>query len=314
MALFSKKQSQNAPRRRRDTSRVESARAGVSDLDDRYTFRRNRTLTGSLSSQVAASGEAKAQLKSPRVHAHDLTRQRRHIGSVLLIVLAGASVLYFLVSQLTASVHVKVAGFSTQPEAVYAETIQSYFAAQPVERLRFLMSGERLIDYLHVKVPEIASVRVEAGSGLGASQFTVTMRKPIAGWTINGKQQYVDETGTAFTRNYFALPAVQIIDNSGIHVEAGKAIASNRFLSFVGRAVGLAKAQGYTVNEVIIPAGTTRQIQLKLDTFSAPVKLSIDRGVGEQVEDMARAIKWLTDHGQSPQYVDVRVAGKAYYR
>ena len=44
-----------------------------------YTYRRNRTLTGSLVSRVPSAGESKAQLRSPRMHAHDLRRTRRRV-------------------------------------------------------------------------------------------------------------------------------------------------------------------------------------------------------------------------------------------
>jgi hypothetical protein len=185
--------------------------------------------------------------------------------------------------------------------------------ARPIERLRFLTNQAALNDYIKAKLPEVASVRVSDNAGFGKSTFYMVMRQPLAGWSIQGRQQYVDASGTAFTRNYYPTPAVQIVDNSGIRPESGQ-IASNRFLSFVGRTVGLAKAQGYTVTQVAIPIATTRQVELRVEGIPYPIKLSVDRGVGEQIEDMARAIHWFQQQNQTPQYIDVRVSGKAFYR
>jgi hypothetical protein len=313
MALFSRKKQSELPRRRQAAFRGDEEQR-KDDFDERYSFRRNRTITGSTSSQISSPGELNAQIKSPRVQAHELVQRRRHIGATLLLVLSGAGLLFFLVSQFTAGAVVRATDVSQQLDGGYSSIIESYLSAQPLERLRFLTNTDHLSRYVEAHAPEVASVSLDGAAGVGTSTFVLQLREPTVGWTINGRQQYVDSTGTAFTRNYFTSPAVQVVDKSGIQVEAGQAIASNRFLGFVGRAVALAKQQGFIVQQVIIPAGTTRQIELKMSSVRYPVKLSIDRGVGEQVEDMARAVHWLKAHSKSPKYLDVRVGGEAFYR
>jgi hypothetical protein len=44
------------------------------------------------------------------------------------------------------------------------------------------------------------------------------------------------------------------------------------------------------------------------------VKFSVDRAVGEQAEDAARAVRYLDGKGMSPEYLDVRISGKAFYK
>lgn len=313
MALFSKKQQQDLPRRRQQSDAP--SRASEQELEQRYAFRRNRTITGSASSRIASANESGADLKSPRVQAHELAKKRRNIGGTLLFVLACSLGLFALVFQFTADPVVRITGdASIKPDDVYEKVIQDYLGAQPAERLRFLLNEENLTDYLQRKAPEVQTVDVEGASGFGTSTFALTMRAPIAGWNVGGKQRYVDASGVAFTRNYFAAPAVQIIDKSGIQVAPGQAIASNRFLGFVGQVVGLARAQSYTVTQVIIPEATTRQVELRLRDIEYPIKFSVDRPAGEQVEDMTRAIQWMIARSIKPEYVDVRVSGKAYYR
>lgn len=278
-------------------------------------FRRNRTLTGSSSSNVRSTNEAKAQLKSERVQTHELVRKRRGVGALFLIIATGAFCVFLLINQLTATVVVRADDVTMRiDDAVYERAIQNYLGSRPTERLRFLLNAKELSDYVESSVPEVSNIRAEGSAGLGKSTFVLTMRTPVAGWSVNGKQQYVDESGVSFAKNYFPQPTVQIVDKSGIPVVAGQAIASNHFLGFVGLVVGLAKAQGYTVTSVIIPEHTTRQVQLQLKDVSYPVKFSVDRKAGEQVEDMARGIKWLTSKNVSPEYLDVRVANKAFYK
>jgi hypothetical protein len=311
MALFSKKKP-DAPRRRQRTD--EPSAHTPAPLQDHYTFRRNRTLTGSASSHVASANEGAGQLKSPRVQAHDLVRKRRHIGGLFFGVLIGAAGLFFLIAQFTAGVVVKADDVTMQLDPIYEAAIQDYLSERPVERLRFLLNEDALNAYLQAKAPEVSSVHIEGMAGFGKSSFIVTMRTPIAGWSVGGQQKYVDERGVSFDRNYSRAPAVQIVDKSGIPVQTGRAVASNRFLGFVGLVVGQAKQHGYVATEVIIPERTTRQIQLRVDGVGYPIIISIDRGAGEQVEDMARSIQWIKERNITPEYLDVRISGKAFYK
>lgn len=311
MALFSKKQP-DAPRRRQRPS--EAPLNATVPVQDHYTFRRNRTLTGSASSHVASASEGAGQLKSPRVQAHDLARKRRHLGTLFLGVLLCALGVFFLIAQFTAGVRVVADDVTMQLDPIYESTIQEYLSERPIERLRFMLNESELNGYLQAKAPEVAKVHVEGFAGFGSSSFVVSMRTPIAGWSVDGQRRYVDALGVSFDRNYFKTPAVQIVDKSGIPAQSGRAVASNRFLGFVGLVVGQAKQQGYTTTEVIIPERTTRQIQLRIKDVAFPIIVSIDRGAGEQMEDMARSIRWLKGHSVTPEYLDVRVSGKAFYK
>jgi hypothetical protein len=309
MSLFSKKHRTVTPHRR--TSPPQQT---AQETTTGGAFRRNRTLTGSISSNVASPNEAKAQLKSARVQTHELATRRRRIGGMLLLALLGCGVFFGLIWQFTAGVRVVAVGVAVPDTTRYEQAIQSYFSTRPIERLRFLIDTDHLNEYMQSETPEVAIVRIGGATGFGTSAFRIEMRRPIASWSVNNRQQYVDTTGTAFERNYFASPSVQIVDNSGVRVQAGQAITSNRFLGFVGRAVGLAKVQGYSVQQVIIPADTTRSVELRLEGVAYPIKLSVDRPAGEQAEDMSRAIQWLARQGRVPEYLDVRVSGEAFYR
>lgn len=313
MSRFSKKQP-DLPRRRQNGASSTSERATERSLDQRYAFRRNRTITGSASSHVASTSESNAQLKSHRVQVHELAQQRRRIGGVLALVLLGVLVLSGLVSQFTAQVIVRTSDVTQALDPVYAKAVDTYLSRQPIERLRFIQRADALNEYVQSVAPEVASIQVDGFAGIGKSLYIVEMRRPIAGWSIRGTQQYVDASGTSFAKNHYTRPLVQIIDNSGIQVEVGQAVASNQFLGFVGRVVGLANAQQYTVTQVIIPQGTTRQVELRIKDVVYPIKLSVDRPAGEQVEDMTKSIAWLRSRNVTPQYLDVRVSGRAYYR
>src|SRR5438105_4266288 len=108
MKLFSRSSKMQQPGRR--SSRKVPGLADVNYERENTTFRRNRTLTGSVSSRIASVGETNADMKSARVHAHELTQKRRHLGALFLGVLIIALVLFGLISQFTAKVVVKADG------------------------------------------------------------------------------------------------------------------------------------------------------------------------------------------------------------
>lgn len=312
MRLFNKKTTDIPARRRQGDIPV---REPAVPRRDQYTFQRNRTLTGSTSNGVKTT-QYRSDLESPRTQAHHLALQRRKIGGVLLTVVAITSVLSFLLFQFTAKV-TAVSGDSTVSKsldsAAYDQAINDYLGANPLERFRFALDQSKLTSYLAQKLPEVESVsRVSAG-GIGDTNYSLVMRHPVAGWTIGNKQYFVDSHGIAFERNYYTNPDVEIIDQSGVSVQQGSAIASNRFLGFVGRVVAVSKASGFVVTQAIIPKDTTRQLEIRINGVTPLVKLSIDRPVGEQIEDMSRALGYLSSHGLKPSYVDVRVSGKAFY-
>jgi hypothetical protein len=305
--MFKKKS--NIPRRRL-TDEGASQKAVLSDV-----FRRNQTLTGTTSSSIGDVNTTTNQ--SPRSKAHHLTLKRRKVMIVLLVIFLSVITLWVLVSNFTARAVVVVSD-TTISRSIdlprLEKFIQEYLDNNPMGRFSFLLDQSALNTYLSNKAPEVLSVTQQGMLSIGDTGFNIAMRVPVAGWNINDKQYYVDSAGVSFENNYFAAPAVQIIDGSGISLQPGTVSVSNRFLGFVGQVVALSKSSGYTVTQAILPVNTTRELEVKLKEGDYLVKMSIDRPAGEQVEDMSRAVRYFTSHGGAPSYIDVRVSGKAFYK
>lgn len=308
------KKKDTAPRRRQ-LSEERIANENRQSKAGRELFRRNRTLVGSSSSSVSSAAELDADLRSPRAHVHHLTAHRRRLSSILIFVLIMSAFLLWVIYEFAANVHVTPTSSSVRlQEGRYEKIINDYFASRPIERLRLLMNHDELNTYVKREAPEVASVRTTGSAGFATGQFDIEMRKPIAGWLIGSKQYFVDDDGVAFQINYFDQPTVKIIDQSGIPQTEGTTVASSRFLQFVGRSVAVARTYGMVVEQAIIPINTTRQVELRVAGHEYPIKLSLDRPVGEQVEDMQRAVAYIDGKQLKPKYIDVRVSGRAYYQ
>lgn len=281
------------------------------------SFTRNRTIIGPSSVNYDSVNSKSDSFGSPRAHIHHLTIKRRKVFSTLVTILLAVMLLWLLISNFIARPTIELSdkAISTAIDSKgYEKTIQDYLGINPMSRFSFFLNQADLSSFVAGKMPEVLSVKPSGMSGIGQTGFILTMRRPVAGWNINNKQYYVDSNGVAFEKNYFTTPEVQIVDNSGVTVQSSTAIVSNRLLSFVGLVVSTAKTSGFTVSKVVLPIDTTRQLDVSFTGYNYYIKLSIDRPVGEQIEDASRAVKYLTAKGRAPGYIDVRVSGKAFYK
>ena len=304
MIKFRSTAKRDAPKRRQHAEFVRPA----ASVEQNSQFRRNQTLSGV---------KRESEPVSERARMRKLAKRRRNVSGIFTLVIIAIIVLGALLSQFTGKVNVTGSSAAlnraVQPSD-YEKLITEYLGVHPVERLRFSLNQDALSAFVSDRMPEVAYVKLSGTSNVVESDFTLTFRKPVAGWQINGRQYYVDDKGIVFQSNYYANPTVQIIDQSGVSPEQGSVVASARLLSFVGRVVSLSGQGSYIVTQAILPSGTTRQLEIKLQGVTPLVKLSIDRGAGEQVEDMVRALNYLKAKNISPQYVDVRVENRAAYK
>lgn len=315
MRLLRKKQ--QLPLRRSASLHSGEGRASADELNARYSFRRNRTLTGSLSSDVASANEHRSELRSPRVQAHHLRKHRRRLFLVFVAACLVVAGLGWLIYQSIAGVNVVIkAPVPPIDTKVYEQKIQDYLNGRPLKRNRKTVNTDALAVYLQENgLPEVLAARVNpAPAGFGTSTIELTVRQPLVSWKTGSSRLYVDGTGAAFQRNYFAEPAVEVIDETGIQTVNNQVLASDRFLGFMGRMVGRLQDQGLTVTRVVLPENTTRQLLLSIEGVGYPAKVNTDRPAGEQAEDIARTVRYLNRKGIAPQYIDVRVEGKAYYK
>lgn len=320
MGLFSgKKQRADLPARRQEALRVrrEARRSLQTNSDGSSLYRAGRTLPGATSARLYSAEARAIKTATPREKVHHLSYVRRRIAGVLAVVVAVLVGILIFLWQFTATVIMQADSRIAIPQSdlqEYAQSIQQYLSDNPTERLRFNTNKTRLNEAITRRHPEVREVVQVGAAGFTSTKFFIQLRKPVVSWRVDDAQYYVDAQGVSFTKNVFDNPAVTIADNSGVRHTPGTAIASARFLSFVGRAVAAVQVRGLVVQQVSIPAGTSRQIELALKDVDYPFILSIDRSAREQVEDISRGLVYFSNRGIKPRYVDLRVKGKAFYR
>lgn len=304
MSLFTRKKSDKS-----------SASVRLPHLENQayYTFRRSRTITGTVSDDIKVAGESSAQLRSDRLKTHDLKKHRRRVSGVLLLCLACCVVIYSLLSQAIFST-VAVSDDPTR-ESVYNQTVSQYFAERSGERFAFLLQVDALKQFMQQKHPEIADVSVELTGVMRPADVKISLRKAVASWVIGGKQYYIDSSGVAFETLFGEVPALVVDDKSGIDPNSSASVAPERMVRYVGRLVALLSEKGQGVERLELPLLTSREVDVYLKGRGYPFKTSIDRDPAGQVADIMAMLSYLDKHQIVPQsYVDSRVSSKAFYR
>ena len=303
----SKNNTTNDVPRRRQPVEDDASRTATSSQSQ---YRRNQTLS-------SYSRETPAPSESERHKAHTLVLQRRRIGGAftgvfILVILLGL-LLWQLIAQvrIVASAEPLMASFDAAP---YEQSISKYLAINPAQRLRFSLDTSALSSYVATEHPEVENLSLTGVPGLAQSNMSITFRTPVAGWRMDNRQYYVDDKGVVFEKNYYDAPSVQIVDESGVDLQQGSATVGTRLLGFLGQIVSEAQGRGYTVTQAVLPAEKTRQVDIYVSGVATRVKLSVDRGAGEQIEDMDRSLDYLQSRGTTAEYIDVRVSGRAAYK
>lgn len=288
-------------------------------MEQSYAFRRSRTITGSAATAVRAAGEDRGQLRSPRLHEHSLRKHRRKLTFYLFLsAIASVALWYALSSYIGDAITVgtRSTQSATRPldETRYRQLIKRYLADHPFEHFTFALNEKVFSSYVQANAPEVSDASLDTGSSLGTGQLTLQLREPVASWTIKNQQYFVDADGLAFTQNYFAVPAVVVTDRSGINADAG-VVASAKLLRFIGRVMTLVGQSGAaTVEAVTLPPNSTREVDFKLTSRPYTIKAHLDRDPAGQATDIINAVRYVDAKGLHPQYLDVRVSSKAYYR
>lgn len=262
---------------------------------------------------MSSAGEVHHDLRSPRQRHHELKRHRRTLsvawlGSALVI-----GLMLWLLDSYIVTPQVVIDGGASSMANEYQRTATSYFDAHPLQRFRFMLSSDGLNVALQRAHPEIDASVVSNMPGLAAHRLTIQLRTAIIRWQLGDAQYFVDQRGVMFQQATGPIPSLVVTDESGLSA-ATQQIASRRMLQSIGQIVGQISSQGLgSIDKVVIPVGTLREVDISLKGRAYRLKMSIDRDARQQVSDAGNALRYIDDHALSPRYIDVRVEGKAFY-
>ena len=117
-----------------------------------------------------------------------------------------------------------------------------------------------------------------------------------------------------FERNYFAPPKLTVKDQSGAPLSGGQEVINQRFLSFLGQAVSQFAKNNLSVSEIVLPQDTVRQVLFLVEDKGYAVKMTVDTAAAAQVDQAVRAMRFIDERRLRPEYLDVRVDQRVFYK
>jgi hypothetical protein len=99
---------------------------------------------------------------------------------------------------------------------------------------------------------------------------------------------------------------VLIVDEAHYGVSERVRVAARRLANELGD-------YGVKLDRVVLPVGLVRQLDVYIEGREEYYKVLVDRSPAESAEDVVRVMHYLERVGKQVKYVDVRVAGRAYY-
>jgi cell division septal protein FtsQ len=143
--------------------------------------------------------------------------------------------------------------------------------------------------------------------------ITATLRQPSLGWSTGDQDYLLDLDGTAIGPLPSGSTLPVVTDGSNLPVAVGQRVVPEQFVAFVIDLVPALKTDGYKVTGLSISdttfdltVSTNKGYQLIFDTT---------RAVGDEISDLKAVQALLVTQGKTPsQYIDLRIAGKAYWQ
>ena len=251
---------------------------------------------------------------SERSENQKLVIRRRKLGAFFMILAIFISLISIFLFQFISKVSVVSNESKSQNLSKYEKSVEEYLNINPSERILSNLNKNALLESLQKDYPEVLSISDIKFNGLTSYKIYLNFRKPVASWLVDGKEFFVDSEGVSFNVNNFEKPSLNIIDDSGAIVSNGKNVASSSFFSFIGKLVSAANKQGLEVSKIRIPPLSLRQVEVSVKGVSYFARMSTADSAEGQIINFKKAIGYFITHKISPNYIDLRIEGRGYYK
>lgn len=143
--------------------------------------------------------------------------------------------------------------------------------------------------------------------------ITATLKQPSLGWSSGDQQYLLDSDGTVIGAFPGGSGYATVVDGSNLPVQSGQQVVSPHFVAFVQALAPGLKAAGYGIKSLSINDTT---LDLTVVTGKGyNLVFDTSRNAGDELSDLRSVQTLLTQQKKTPaSYIDLRIAGKAYWK
>lgn len=230
-------------------------------------------------------------------------------GKLALLVMAAIVSVWALGTTLISSV--KVTGTQNLSSKEVERLVRTSLSRNPWYASYFTVGGLKLNRTLPEQEPRIKTAMIKK-TFPNTITVAITERQPGVVWVSSGENWEVDVEGVIIGAAGSNKPMATVIDTANIPVKPGDRVAPSRFVEFVeGISAQLPSKTGLKIENFLVPESTS-EVYVKTNKGYL-IKFDTTRPASDQLNDLTLVLKNL--NGKVPgQYIDLRVAGRAYYQ
>ena len=184
-------------------------------------------------------------------------------------------------------------------------------------KTKLTLDKRGIADSLRRKFPEIANVRIDLSLFSQKPTIKLNIAAPTFNLSSGGSLYVVGANGVVATTSS-SLPGPgklpSLIDQSGFVAAPGKQVLGSQAISFINSLLAQCKQAGVKVQSLTLPPSPS-ELDLRTEGAAYFVKFDLNGDLLIQAGQYLAAKHKFDNEGSPPShYLDVRVAGKIYYK
>jgi len=206
-----------------------------------------------------------------------------------------------------------------QDTEVYEQGVAEILSSSPLNLSKVTINTKQVSDQIKNRFPEISDAVVTIPIASHKPIIDVRSKQPAIILNSQDGPYVIDTSGAVLVRvsdlanvGSFSLPIV--IDQSGIEIESGKKVLTSDTVAFIGQLMYQFNEADRVVDTLLLP-GQPNELRVTLRGSSYFVKFDMSRDARTQAGTVFAVEQRLGSDGKTPgEYIDVRVAEKAFYK
>lgn len=303
-----KKQKNNSSRLRQPSHRLSS------------DFRRNNVVISRSQREMKARQQSVTQRQEDRKKAIKRRQTKRKIIMAILVAIVSLVWYTAIINHISVTVK-KPLQLDQSLKDQYSQSFIRTFHKNAAGSLYALLDEANFAKVIKAAHPEIKDIKLQQTRLFSKTiEAEIKFRKPKFVWIDSSKkQQFVDDEGVLFSTNrtnQLATDMIIIEDQGATVASLGQSVLGQKTVDFITNLPDNLPPlyAGAKIEKVIIPQAT-RQLQIKMASVPYLLKFSLERSLEEQVGELGTLLNALKDQKITPsQYIDLRIAHKAYYK
>jgi len=201
--------------------------------------------------------------------------------------------------------------------AAYEAALRRLMAASPASRTKLTINTAVLSAGLEAQFPEIAGVSVKLPLIGHRPIVYIQLAQPVVALRMtDGHTVAIDARGRSLGPAGPSLGLPVVKDESGTVVQPGRQALPVTTVDFIQSVLFQLRQKRVGVTTFVLPAGSSElDVYLEGAAYHIKCNLAMNNTVQEQIGTFLAVQHQLAEQGSLPrQYIDVRVAGRAYYK